>query len=74
VDQLFDHTAFLIEARGRQRASFNGIKNSQQMLALAKNDLRGSHCLAFTRISYQIGTSHILSPHKFQEPRDAQLP
>jgi hypothetical protein len=62
VNELFENAAFLLHAGDLERCAFERIENAQEMLALAKNDLRsaGDAALLFILVLYQIGTSHYL--------------
>src|SRR5215470_16764867 len=61
VDQFFERAALLLTASDRQIRSFKRIKNAQQVLAFAKNDLRSAHdsALFFFFVLHQVRTSHV---------------
>ena len=59
VNQSFDHSALLFEARRGQSAAFHRIEYAEKMLAFAEDNLRCPHGLAFPRIANQIRTSHV---------------
>jgi hypothetical protein len=54
VDQLLEHSPFVIAAAGRQSRALQRIQHAKQVLPLAENNLRGSPRPIAIAVLYQV--------------------